>query len=147
MQRPHSLPAAFLALEARFPRCVEARLVAERLATKRAAIEARQPAAEFYGPEAEIAQRNRPIAGAFNLARDQQNQAKHRLSDFVLRQNQLGDLTDDSEAGAEFVIALRLVERLNQFALLNANQVARFFFDVPKLYVRKDLERGTVAVF
>ena len=77
---------------------------------------------------------------------DQQNEPEHRLGDFVLRQNQLGDLADDGQAGAELVVALRLVKRLDQFALLDADQVARFFFDVPNLHVRKDLERGAVAV-
>src|SRR5580700_6999298 len=111
MQPFHSLSAAFFTLKPRLPRREEARLIAQRFAAKRATIETRHPAAELNRPEAEVAQRNDPVGRAFDLSRHKQNQAKHRLSNFVLGQNELGDLADDGEAGTEAVVALRLIER------------------------------------
>ena len=48
--------------------------------------------------------------------------------------------------GAQAVVALRLVKRLDQLALLNAHQIARFLLDVPELHVRKNFERGAVTI-
>ena len=65
----------------------------------------------------------------------------------MLRQDLFGHFADQRETGAEAVVALGLVEGLEQFGLLNAHEVARFPFDVPDLHVRQQLERGAVAVF
>src|SRR5579859_267464 len=64
----------------------------------------------------------------------------------MLGENLLGHFTYHRQPGAQAVVALRLVERFQQFALLNANQVARLIFDVPELDVRKRLQSRTVAV-
>src|SRR5258707_290374 len=53
----------------------------------------------------------------------------------------------EREAGRELVVALRLVEGLEQLGLLDANQVARFAFDIPELHVRKQLQGRAVAIF
>src|SRR5216683_2244828 len=49
-------------------RVVKCRLRAKGRAESHAAVEARQPAAEPYGPEREVAERQGPIAGALDLA-------------------------------------------------------------------------------
>ena len=65
----------------------------------------------------------------------------------MLGQNQLDGFADQRKAGGQLVVALRLVEGLEQLGLLDANQVARFAFDVPELHVREQFQRGAVAVF
>src|SRR4029077_9772209 len=76
----------------------------------------------------------------------QKEKSEHRFGNFLLGQNALGDLTDQSQAGTEAIVALCSMKRLEQFALLNAHQVPGFALDIRKSHVRENLERGTVAV-
>src|SRR6202023_2735278 len=146
VQCPHSLSPILLAHQAGFPRSVECSLTSERLATKRAAIESRKKAPEANVPKGKVAKRNRPVRRPFNFASRQEDQPEHRLRYFPFWQNQLGDFADHGHPSAEPVITLRLIKGLEQFALLNAHKIARFLLDVPKLHVRKDFQRGAVAV-
>src|SRR5258708_21013097 len=126
-------------------------IVKGRLRTKggtasNTAIEPREPASQPYRPKRKVAQRQRPVACALHFPDGQQDQPEHGLGDFMLRQNTLRDLADDREAGAEAVVALRLVKRFKQFGLLDAHKLAGLLLDVPNLDVREDLERRPVPV-
>src|SRR3974390_2740024 len=101
-------------------------LHAEHLATSAASIEARQPAGESNGPEGEVAKRQRPTNAPLHFPHRQQAEPEHGFVDFVLRKNHFRDPADSGEAGAQSIIALRLVERLQQFALLDTYEVACF---------------------
>src|SRR5260370_28778067 len=109
-------------------------LAPERLATIGADIEARQPGRQAYGPESEIAEREDGIPAAFDLAHREQDEPEHRLRRLMLRKNEFDGFADEREAGRELVVALRLVEGLEQLGLLDAHQVARFAFDLPELH-------------
>src|SRR5258708_8672160 len=122
------------------------RLVPERLATIGAESEARQRARRTYGRESEIAGREDAIPAAFDLAQREQDEPEHRLRRLMLRKNEFDGFADEREAGRKLVVALRLVEGLEQLRLLDANQVARFAFDIPELHVREQLQRGAVAI-
>src|ERR1700720_4353201 len=125
---------------------MEGRLVSEHLATQGAPVESRKKSTESNGPKREIAKRQRPVCLAFNLASRQEYQPEHRLNYFPFRQNQLGDFADNGQPNAEAVVALRLIKGFEQFALLNAHEVAGFLLDVPDLHMREDFERGAVRV-
>src|SRR5258707_3605885 len=127
-------------------RGVVRRLVPERLATIGANIEARQPARQAHRPESEVAEREDAIPAAFDLSHREQDEPEHRLGRLMLRKNEFDGFADEREAGRELVVALRLVEGLEQLGLLDANQVARFAFDIPELHVRKQLQGRAVAV-
>src|SRR5450432_156138 len=147
MQRTHAVSPALPAKKPGLPRRVESFGVAKHLSTLRTAFEPGQPATEANSPESEIAERQSPIARAFDLASGQQDQPEHRFGNFMLWQNLLGDLAHDGQTNAQFVVALRFVKRLNQLALLDTHQVAGFLLDVPNLHVRENFERGAVTVF
>src|SRR5882762_12025605 len=117
-----------------------------RLAALGASIEARQPASQANRPESEVAEREDAIPAAFDLAHREQNEPEHRLRRLMLRKNEFDGFADERETGRELVVALRLVEGLEQLRLLDANQVARFAFDIPELHVRKQLQGRAVAI-
>src|SRR5882757_3593575 len=127
-------------------RRLKRRLGPERLATFGADIEARQPARQAHRPESEVAERENAIPAAFDLAHRKQDEPEHRLGRLVLRKNQFDGFTDERKAGRELVVALGLVEGLEQLGLLDAHQFARFAFDIPELDVREQFQRGTVAI-
>src|SRR5882724_9969719 len=122
------------------------RLVPERLATIGADIEARQAARQAYGPESEVAEREDAIPAAFDLAHREQDEPEHRLGRLMLRKNEFDGFADQREAGRELIVALRLVEGLEQLGLLDTDQVACFAFDIPELHVREQFERRAVTV-
>ena len=111
-----------------------------------AAIKRRQPSSEPYGPEREVRERQLPGPAAIDFPCCKKKQPEHRFGNFLLGQNALGDLTNQSQARTEAIVALCSMKRLEQFALLNAHQIPGFALDVPKLHVRENLERRTVAV-
>src|SRR6202166_4449142 len=133
--------------EAGMPSRLKRRLIPERLAAFGANIEARQPAREAHGPEREVAEREDAIPAAFDLAHREQDEPKHRLGRLVLWKKEFDGFADEREAGRELVVALRLVEGLKQLGLLDADQVARFAFDIPEMDMREQFQRGAVAVF
>src|ERR1700757_763369 len=90
------------------------RAIPKRLATLRADIEARQPARKTHRPESEIAEREDAIPAALDLAHREQDEPEHRLGRLVLRKNEFDGFADKREAGREFVVALSLVEGLEQ---------------------------------
>src|ERR1700690_4336752 len=63
----------------------------------------------------------------------------------MLRQNLFGHFTHQRQPDGQLVIALRSVERLERFALVNPDEVASLLLDVPELYMREHLERGAIA--
>src|SRR5258708_39938003 len=117
------------------------RLAPERLATIGADIEARQPARQAYGPESEIAEREDAIPAAFDLAHREQDETEHRLRRLMLGKNEVDGFADECETGRELVVALRLVEGLEQLRLLDANHDARFAVDMAELDVSEHFHR------
>ena len=87
-----------------------------------------------------------PIAAAFDFPGSEQHQAEHRLRSFVLRQDTLGDFADRRQAGAQFVLALRPMERFQKVTLLNADQVARLTLDEPHLHVGQKFQGRAVPI-
>src|SRR5882762_8938692 len=146
MQRLHSRPPALLAKKPGLPWRVIRRAFTERGGAQGAAIKARQPATQPHSPERKVTQGQGPIAGPLNLAHGEQDQPEHRLGHLMVRQHQLRSLADDRQSSAQLVVALRLVKRLQEFALLDPHQLPRLLLHIPDLYVRKDLQRRAVAV-
>jgi hypothetical protein len=73
----------------------------------------------------------------------------------ALLENQVQATLDDAEVGtvekARCIgylasVTLRAIERFEQLALLNPNQVPRLAFNVPKLHMRQDFQRRAVAI-
>src|SRR6516225_4076182 len=119
----------------------------ERLAADGANLKTGQPARQPDGPENEIAERQSPACTTLDLAGGKQDQPEHRLVDLVFRKNPLGDFADKSETRVELVVALRLVERGQQFRLLDTDQVPRFPLEIPEPHMGQHFKCGAVAVF
>ncbi len=64
----------------------------------------------------------------------------------MLGQNLLRNFAHHGQASAQLVVALRLVKRLQRFALLNPHKLSRFSFHVPYLHVGKGLKRRSIPV-
>src|SRR5579863_1954060 len=122
-QRPHPRLAALLAEQSAGLRKMVSRLVAKTRSTFRTAIEWRQPASQSNRPERKVRERQLPRTAPLNLPGHQEQQPEHRLRHFLLRQNALSDFANHRQPGAQAIVALRLVERLQQFTLLDAYQV------------------------
>src|SRR5579864_7903770 len=133
------------AVQARKCRGLIRRLRPKSLAAIGAGIEARKPARQTHSTEGEVAEREDAIPAAFDLAHRKQDEPEHRLGRLMLRQNEFDSFADKREAGRKLVVALGLVEGLEQLGLLDADQVARFAFDIPELYVSEQFQRGAVA--
>src|SRR2546422_1481911 len=146
MQRLHARAAAVATKEARVMHTVKSRLRIKRLLARSAPVKTRQPAAQPDRPEGEVAERQLPVAGALDLPDGQEDEPEHGFGNLVLGQNEFRNLADDRQAGAQAVVALGLVERLQQIGLLDADQLSRFLLDVPDLHVRENLERRAKAV-
>src|SRR5579859_5779068 len=145
-ERPHAGLAAIVAMKSvKYGRLVRHRAT-ETLAAQNATIERRKPATEPHRPVREVRKRKSPFGAALNFPRGEQQEPKHRIRHFLFGQNPLGDLAHEGEARAQGVVGLRLVKRLEQFALLNPDQVSRLLLDKPNLDVREKFERRTVPV-
>ena len=145
-QRAHARLATVLAKQSRRLRKVKSRMLAEAGSTLCAAIKRRQPSSDADRPEREVRERQLPGSAALDFPSRKKEQPEHRFGNFLLGQNALGDLTNQSQARTEAIVALCSMKRLEQFALLNAHQIPGLALDVPKLYVRENLESRTVVV-
>src|ERR1700675_2440522 len=142
----HAAAPTFLAKQPRFPRRMEGRPRTKLRTTRGASIELRKPSAQTHRPKREITQGQLPRPRAFNFAHRQQKQPEHGLRRLMLRQNLLRNFADHRQSSTQLIIALRLMKRFEQLALLDAHQVARLFFDIPELNVRQNLQRRTIPV-
>src|SRR5882757_3357240 len=123
------------------------RRIAELLAADNAAIHRREPTTKLERPVGEVRQGQSPFGAPLNLSGCQEKQPEHRFGHFLLWQNPLRNLADDRQTGAEPIVRLRPMERLQQFALLNPHQVPRLFLDIPNLDMREKFQRRPVPVF
>src|SRR5580704_9296039 len=146
MQGTHAASPALLAKQSRFPRCMKSRLRSERCAASRAPIKLRKPTAQAHAPKRKVTQGQLPGAGAFYFPNRQQQKPEHGLRRFMLRKNLLRYFTHNRQPRTQLVIALRLIKRFEQFALLDAHQVARLFFDIPELNVGQYLQSRSIAI-
>src|SRR6516165_2511174 len=134
-------------VQARMMRPLVGASLAKRLAADGANLKTGQPSRQPDGPESEIAERQSPACATLDLTGGKQDQPEHRLVDLVFRKNPLGDFADKSEARAELVVALCLVERGEQFRLLDPDQVPRFPFEIPEPHMGQQFKCRAVAVF
>src|SRR5580704_3781874 len=130
MQGTHSAAPALLAKQSRFPRRMKGRLCSKGGPASGTSIKLRKPASETYRPKRKVTQRQLPCTRTFDFANGEQKQPEHRFGRFMLRQNLLRNLADYREPRTQLVIALRLVKRFEQLALLNPHQIPRLFFNV-----------------
>src|ERR1700747_1485325 len=110
-QRPHSRLSAVLAKQRRRLRQVIAGVSAKLATANRTTVQRRQPASQANRPEGEIRQWQLPGAASFDFSSRQQQQAEHRVRDFLLRQNPFGDFTDHRQPGTQSVVTLRAMKR------------------------------------
>src|SRR5882757_4012133 len=106
MQGPHAMAPALLAKEPGLPGSVKRLGRAKHFGAGRAPVKLRKPTAKADSPKREVAERQRPVTGSFDLTRCEQNKPEHRLGNFMLGQDLLGNLAYNGQPGTELVVAL-----------------------------------------
>src|ERR1700676_1379919 len=110
MQWLHAATPALLAKQPRFPGCMKRWLGTKRRATSGALAKLRKPSAQTHSPKRKITQGQLPRPCTLNLANREQKKPEHGLSRFMLRENLLRNFADNCQAGAQLIIALRLMK-------------------------------------
>src|SRR5579863_4697456 len=118
-----------------------------RPSTPGAAIKRANPAAETRGPQTKICNYNLRWPLRSNRPRRKQDQAELRLRRFPLAQNRVGDFADQRESDRGGIIALHVHEGLDQFALVDANQLPSFPLKIPDANIGEYFQGRAKPIF
>jgi hypothetical protein len=77
----------------------------------------------------------------------QEHEPELRIGSLAFAQDGFSDFTNQREASSRLVIALNIQERLDQFALIDANQVPVLALEIPNSNVRQQLKGRSKAAF
>src|SRR5579864_9645121 len=110
-----------------------------------AAIHRAEPPTESCRPQTKICKYNFRYPMNPNRPSGKQNQAKLRVRRLLLPEDRFRDFADQGQRRRGSVVALDVEKRFDQFALIDANEVARLTLEIPDTDIGQHLERGTEA--
>src|SRR5215472_8398282 len=111
----------------------------------RAPIQRGEPPTNPRRPQSEIGQHSRTRSNRPNRSGRQQDQSELRIRLFAFGESKFRNLADEGHGHGRRIVTLCIKERFEQFALVDANKLPRFSFEVPNPYVREQFEGRSKA--
>src|SRR5216684_354445 len=104
-----------------------------------------KPTAEARRPQTKICKYHLRWPVHSNRAGCKQDQTELRVRYFSLPQNRIGNFADQSKTNRGRIVPLHIHERLDQFALIDANKLPGFPLEIPNPNIRQHLQGRSKA--